>query len=82
MVRLNELRLFLFKRTLNLLEKASIEMRHLAYNFEIELKTSGGYWVRRMRHSPQAPPFFGAPLENSIYSFGFAADVCSEDGSE
>ena len=35
------------------------------------------------------PPFFWgppsilrAPLENSIYSFGFAADVCSEDDSE
>ena len=29
------------------------------------------------------PPFFlGPPLENSIYSFGFAADVCSEDDSE
>ena len=23
--------------------------------------SSGGYWVRRMRQSPQAPPFFGAP---------------------
>ena len=29
------------------------------------------------------PPFFWGPhLENSIYSFGFAADVCSEDDSE
>ena len=35
------------------------------------------------------PPFFWAPssilrapLENSRYSFGFSADVCSEDDSE
>ena len=49
--------------------------------------SSGGYWVRRMRQSPQAPPFFGgppsilgAPLENSIYSFGFAQwTIWSED---
>ena len=48
----------------------------LNYKYIPSLGTSGGYWVRRMRHSPQAP------LENSIYSFGFAADVCSEDDSE
>ena len=24
---------------------------------------SGGYWVRRMRQSPQAPPFLGGPLD-------------------
>ena len=28
------------------------------------------------------PSILRAPLENSIYSFGFAADVCSEDDSE
>ena len=42
---------------------------------------SGGYWVRRMRQSPQAPLFLGAPLENSTYSFESAADVCSENDS-
>ena len=24
---------------------------------------SGGYWVRRMRQSPQTPPFLGGPLD-------------------
>ena len=61
------------------LDRRQLEVIHLV---------SGGYWVRQMRQSPQAPLFLGAPLdfkgplENSIHSFGFAADVCSEDGLE
>ena len=32
-------------------------------------QSSGGYWVRRMRQLPRAPPNFGASLENSTYIF-------------
>ena len=31
-------------------------------------KSSGGYWVRRMRQSPQVPPFFGAPPSKTAYT--------------
>ena len=34
------------------LDRRQLEVIHLV---------SGGYWVRRMRQSPQAPPFFGSP---------------------
>ena len=30
--------------------------------------SSGGYWVRRMRQSPQAPPFFGGPPSKTAYT--------------
>ena len=50
--------------------------------FFTHITHSDGYWLRRMRQSPQAPLFWGPLLENSTYSFESAAYVCSENDSE
>ena len=58
--------LILIFQILLILSVQNLNMTHLG---------SGGYWVRRMRQLPRAPFFsgllsiFGAPLENSTYSF-------------
>ena len=58
------------------LAKPVLTLRNLC----ISIPLQWWYWVRRMRQSPQAPLFWGAPLENGIYSFGFAQwTIWSED---
>ena len=42
--------------------------RKLPVRFDLDGIPSGGYWVRQMRQSPQAPLFCVPPLKNSTYS--------------